>query len=134
MTTTKRIKVRLSERAPVSIDPEEWSLVASAETFWGGSGHACQANEEAWIKVRQHDDGRTLVYCDRDRGPGGMPIEYRGTSGGWLLDNVPNPGVGATTTAPPIDDVVRAIRRCAGLIGASELGDECIADLPTEEI
>lgn len=124
-TTAKKISVTLSNRAPVRIDPEQWSVIAIAKTFWGGSGHECQANEVGWIKVRQHDDGRTLVYCDRDRGPGGMCLGYRGKAGGYLLD----------PTAPVrTSDIVQAIRRCAGIIDAPELGAECIADLPAEEI
>lgn len=122
MTTTKTIKVTLSERRPVNINPELWPVIASAKTFWGGNGVWCQASEEAWIKVRQHDDGRTLVYCDRDRGNGGMPAGYRGVAGGYLLDSSDS------------DEIVRAIRRCGGIIGAPELADECIADLPAEEI
>jgi len=136
-TTTKKITITLSDRAPVSIDPEQWPVIAEASRFWGGSGIECQASEEAWIKVRQHDDGRTLVYCDRDRGGGGMPIGYRGVSGGYLLPAAVVPGDGADAgkthpTAP--DDIVRAIRRCAGVIDAPELGAECIADLPAEEL
>jgi hypothetical protein len=121
--TTKRITVTLSDRAPVNVDPDQWEMLASAKRFWGGNGIGCQANEEAWIRVRQHGDGRTLVYCDRDRGPGGMNAGYRGTSGGYLL---PEPASS--------DDIVRAIRRCAGIIGAPELGDACIADLPAEDL
>jgi hypothetical protein len=140
MTTTtekKTVKITLSERRPVRIDPEEWPVIASAKRFWGGNGIACQANEEAWIKVRQHDDGRTLVYCDRDRGPGGMPIEYRGSSGGFLLPPayVQGNGPDAGRSLPSeTDEIIRAIRRCAGIIDSDELGDECIADLPAEEI
>jgi hypothetical protein len=132
MTTTtekKTIKVTLSERRPVTIDPDQWPVIASAKTFFGGSGHACQANEDAWIKVRQHEDGRVLVYCDRDSGPGGMQMGYRGKRGGFLLV-----ARGSSNEREHTEEIVRAIRRCAGIIDADELGDECIADLPAEEL
>jgi hypothetical protein len=119
----KKFTITLSDRAPVSIAPDEWPQIAAGKTFWGGKGLECQANEVGWIRVRQHGDGRTIVYCDRDRGTGGMHLGYRGASGGFLLP--------AGTT---MDEIVRAIRRCAGIIDAPELGDECIGDLPAEEL
>lgn len=130
-TEKKTRKIILSERRPVTITLEDWPRIAHASRFWGGSGHACQANETGHIIVRQHDDGRTLVYCSRDSGPGGMPAGYRGSEGGYLLEydaELPHAG------PEEQDRIVRAIRRCAGIIDAPELADECIADLPAEEI
>lgn len=134
MTTTiekKTRKIVLSERRPVTIALEDWPVIADARRFWGGSGHECQANETGYIRVRQHADGRTLVYCSRDSGPGGMEIGYRGAEGGFLL-----PGAGPVDhpSQSHQDEIVRAIRRCGGIINADELADECIADLPAEEI
>lgn len=119
---TKRIRVALSERPPVLISAKEWPVIAGAKDFSGGSDHACQANEEYWIKVRQHADGRTLVYCRRHRGPGGMHAGYRGAEGGWLLAN------------PSQSDIIVAIRRCGGIIQDSGVAQDCISDLPAEEL
>ncbi|OGR95484.1 MAG: hypothetical protein A2V88_15345 [Elusimicrobia bacterium RBG_16_66_12] len=127
----KTRKIVLSERRPVTITLEDWPRIAHASRCWGGSGHECQANEAGHITVRQHEDGRTLVYCSRDRGPGGMAAGYRGSEGGYLLAGSGPVDYPAQTHA---DEIVRAIRRCAGIIDAPELGDECISDLPAEEI
>jgi hypothetical protein len=125
MTTTekkKKIAVTMSERAPLKLDPELWPLIASADTHDGQV--ECQANREWAIKVREHEDGRRVVYGWVQRGNGGMPIGYRGASGGYLVEAGANSG----------EETIRAIRRVAGIIGDDQLGDECIADLPAEEL
>jgi hypothetical protein len=113
-----KLTITLSGRRPIEITKSAWPLIARSDWFSGQL--ACQANEEAYIKVRQHQDGRTLVYCSRDRGPGGMAIGYRGSQGGFLLE--------------PGQDPVQAIRDCAGIIQDYTMGDECIADLPAESV
>jgi hypothetical protein len=125
MTTTekkKKITVTMSERAPLKLDPELWPLIASADTHDGQV--ECQANREWAIKTREHEDGRRVVYGWVQRGNGGMPIGYRGASGGYLVEAGANAG----------EETIRAIRRVAGIIGDDQLGDECIADLPAEEL
>lgn len=129
-TTEKKIEIKLSEGRPVRIAASEWPVIARASDFWGGSGHECQANEEAWIKVRQHADGRTLVYGLRDRGPGGMPLGYRARSAGYLVraEGADAEHVGDAS------EIIRAIRRVAGVIGWEAGAAECIGDLPAEEL
>lgn len=132
----RRITVALSDSRPVRIRVGDWPLIASATWFSGQ--HECQANEEAEIRVRQHDadtdpdrivphaDGRVLVYGSRDRGPGG-PMEYRGRSAGYMLAPI------APATEVTTEQIVRAIRRVAGAIDMPDLASECIADLPAED-
>jgi hypothetical protein len=130
MTTTtekKTVTITLSERSPVKIDPEQWPIIASAET-WNGQ-HKSQANYIRWIKVREHTDGRRIIYGVLGRGNGGAPVGWRGASGGYLLSAGTNKG-----EPDREDETIRAIRRVAGLIDDSKLGDECIADLPAQEI
>lgn len=128
--TEKKIKITMSERAPLKILAEDWPVVAEAR--WHSGELECQANEEAFIRVREHSDGRRIVYSDRDRGPGGMPIKYRGTAGGYLVDALPR-DVEGRAGGPDEDGTVRAIRRAVGVIGMLELADECIADLPAQD-
>lgn len=122
MTTTekKTITITLSDRAPVRIDPEAWPVIAGASDHDGQV--RCQANTEWWIKVREHADGRRLVYGAKEEGNGGQHRGFRSTYPGYLL-----PGRSA-------DETVRAIRRVAGAIERDDLGADCIADLPVEEI
>lgn len=124
MTTEKKkkIAVTMSERAPLKLDPDLWPLIASASTHDGQV--ECQANREWAIKVREHEDGRRVVYGWVQRGNGGMPIGYRGASGGYLVE------AGANAE----EETIRAIRRVAGIIGDDSMGDECIGDLPAQEL
>lgn len=135
-TTQKKITITLSDRSPVSIVASEWPTIAKAED-WTGGGVRVQANEEMVIRVRRRRSDPTdagpirsadvLVYGTRDRGDGGMPMGYRGRAAGYLLTTQ----LGAEV---PQADIVRAIRRVAGVIGWEDGASECIADLPAEDI
>ena len=123
MTTTTKTKltIRLSDRSPITIVKEDWPRIASDSDHDGQV--RCQANEEWWINVRRHSDGRTVVYGAIESGPGGCPRGWHDKHAGYLLP------AGCTD-----DDVVRAIRRIAGVINQPDMADRVIADLPAEEI
>ena len=124
----KKIKIVLSERAPVMVAVKEWPVIAQADAFGDVSGGPArvqvQANQEWYIKVREHRDGRRIVYGTNTRGNGGMPHGWKESSGGFLLAGEKD--MQAAT--------VRAIRRVAGIINNDYLADETIAELPPEEI
>ncbi len=125
MTTAKiSITITLSDRRPISIVEADWPIIAYAN--WHSGEHACQANEVACVEVREHADGRRVVYASRGRGPGGMALGYRGAAAGYMIPAADDAADDAAT--------VRAIRRVAGAIGHEELGAEAIGDLPAEEI
>jgi hypothetical protein len=129
--TMAKLTVVLSEQAPVEIDTQVWPDIASAYSFH--SDVRMMEETEASIIVREHADGRRLVYCQ---------LIYKvGTKteasefGGFVLNELDQ---GEDRMA---EDTVRAIRRCAGiLIKAGErrpgivvqsgIGSDCIADLP----
>ena len=125
---TGRIKIYMSERAPVSIEMSEWSLIASADAFGNISGGPAaihvQANQEWYIHVRQHQDGRRVVYGENIRGNGGMPASWKPSHGGFLID----------ADEKSQAETVRAIRRVAGIVGNVYLADECIAELPADKL
>lgn len=121
MTTTNdddKITVPMSERRPMRISKAEWPRIARVSDHDGEV--ECQANRRWWINVRQHSDGRTLVY-------GGMSSNWRGErdrEGGFLL---------APDEARDDETLVRTIRRVAGIIGRDDLAQGCISDLPPSE-
>ena len=119
-TTEKRVTIALSEEPPVAILPSEWPVIARASDHTGE--HAFQANREWFVKVREHADGRQIVYGRNESGPGGMPLGWRGAHAGYLL---------AAGTA---DATVRAIRRVAGVLGEDAIADKVIADLPARKL
>lgn len=121
------IKIALSDRRPVDINTEQWPVIAKASWFSGAI--ECQANETAYVKVRRRESRSpdVLVYGVRDRGDGGMPAGYRGRAAGYLLKC----RVGEEVSD---DDIVRAVRRVAGVLDMDGLAAECLADLPSEAL
>lgn len=121
------LTIAMSERRPLKIDPGQWPLIASAT--WYDSEHKSQANRDRAIRVREHADGRRIVY-------GSYSSAFRGERGsdaGYLVD--PTGEVAEDGTKMPDEaETIRAIRRVAGVIGDDSLGAECIADLPAEEV
>lgn len=139
-TETKMITITMSETAPVKVDPEQWPVLASAARHDGKV--KCQANTEWVIKVREHADGRRLVYGSRLAGGGGQYAGCRKDAGYLISVDTQVEGHGSPDDmrrAYAARDVreeqtIRAIRRVAGVIGDEDLGDECVGDLPAQEI
>lgn len=138
MTTTKtalKITIPMSERAPLKIDAATWPCIAEATAHDGKV--ECQANTEWVIRVREHaDDCRRIVYGSKEAGLGGQYAGFRPSRGGYLIEaaSVQGNGPNAGKRYPDNEETVRAIRRVAGIIGDDGLGDECIAELPAEEL
>jgi hypothetical protein len=112
------ITIIMTERAPLSLDPETWPVVASAKD-WDGE-HEFQASRKYAVAVRRHADGRSVVF-------GSYQSDYagaRGSAGGFLVPAGDASGV----------ETARAIRRVAGIIQRPKIADLCIADLPAEQI
>lgn len=132
-TRPKTRTITLTGRRPVRIREDEWPIVAEGSYEWWDNAHRSQANRsvEIWLRVRQHADGRAIVYGGYDYMTRWQGEEGRDVRAGVLLE--------------PGDDLVRVIARVgdqladriAGERGADRLQDvidECIADLPAEEI
>lgn len=133
-----KITITMTDRAPVTIAKADWPLIARAD--WHSGKHEREANQVATMRVREHRDGRRLVYGTHGDGPGGMPIGWRGSEAGFLVTPTgeamrqPTDGGALVSGQPDGTETVRAIRRVAGLIDMGELGNALIADLPAEEL
>jgi hypothetical protein len=92
---------------------DDWPTIASAKDW--DNEHECQANKTWSLRVRQHADGRSLVYAVYDSCYPGQ-----GSRGGELLE------AGA--------DLPTAIRRVGERCECEQIVDYCIADLPAEEL
>lgn len=123
--------ITLTDRRPVKIEDEHWPIVAkgTGDTY---SGHDYGRYQQALaqgecdryaVRVRQHADGRALVYAVVDaadvawHAPAGG-IDHRG---GVLLE----PGA-------DIPAAVLAVCERAGI--PRHVADECIAELPAEDL
>ena len=112
---TERLTIRLTDRAPVCVRKDLWPLIASAKDW--DNQYECQANRTWHLRVRQHADGRTLVYAVYD-----TAFQHeRSLAAGELL------AAG--------EDVAAAVRRVGEEIGAhAAVIAECIGDLPAEDL
>lgn len=120
-TETKKITITMSERRPLSIVKADWPSVTYGEHF------DFQSFDGVWVRVRQHSDGRAVVYGYAGDWRGGGRPGREDRRAGFLVE------AGG--------DIVRAIRRVAGILAETDNVGEmahvaarrCIADLPAEE-
>lgn len=124
--TEKKMKIVLTGRRPVSVNPSVWSRIVNdveGDSFEGNDhGRHSQALAQGecatWaMTVRQHEDGRAIVYVRATAG-------WRGSvahDGGELL--------------APGADIAEAVERVGRACGVpEETVRECIANLPAEEL
>lgn len=126
-TERKQRTITLTDRRPVKIYEDEWPTVAQAngDNFAGSDysrrNQALQQGEldEYSVRVRQHADGRAIVY---------------GTySEGWYSQHNGLGAAGELLGAQA--DLPSAIARVGGTLGVPEQTiADCIADLPAETI
>jgi len=111
----QELTITLTGRAPVRVRKADWPIIASAE--WHDGQVRAEASRIWRLTVRQHADGRTIVY-------GVYSTVLRGERdrrGGELL--------------LPGEDIPAAAHRVAEHLGFDpRLAEEVIADLPAEQI
>ena len=108
------LTITLTDRAPVKIAKKDWPITARSSSHSGE--HESQADKTWRMTVRQHADGRAIVYGVHDTRWQGE----RGLRGGELIERG--------------SDIPGAISRVAATVGADDIAAECIADLPAVEI
>ena len=140
----KKITITLTDARPVKIIEADWPSIAEGRHEEYDSHIQCQSNRttKAWVKVRQHDDGRTLVYGCYD-----YSTAWQGESGATYRDgqlitpsaeDYPTEARGDFWCGQPIIDAIKDV--CATLANRSQSGfwsdiaAEAIADLPGQEI
>ena len=136
MTDTKRKQrtITLTGRPPVRITEDDWPVIASSSWEDCDSEYEFRANRraDAQVKVRQHADGRTIVY-----GTYRYRTNFQGeqdvyAAGGNLI--------GSTDDIP--EDIRATVEYLSGYDSLPDgwqpdwrmLADDCIADLPAEEL
>lgn len=123
--------ITLTGRPPVKINEEDWPVVAEA-SYHDWEGQYSFQSFRTWrgfVRVRQHEDGRAIVYskCWYD-------TAYQDERGyeqraGKLLTNTDNL-INAIQEVHAHIDVVDEGHRDDWRL----LAEECIADLPAEEL
>lgn len=124
---SKMRTITLTGRAPVRISEDAWPVIASAGgDSYAGNDYARRQQalaqgecDEYAIRVRQHADGRAIVYAVLDGARAWTGTETR--KGGELL----TPGA----------DLAAAIDRVGADVGIPDgVIRDCVAALPAEEL
>lgn len=128
--------ITLTGRPPVTIDEDTWPVLAEARESVHDGEVRSQANEESsWVaKVRQHADGRAIVYGVYQHDTAWRGRQNIDIREGAMLD--------AGCTPQEICDTIRAV--CDDIADREHAGDDakrwqtlaadCIADMPAEEL
>jgi len=140
----KKLTITLTDRPPVKITEGDWPTIAEGSWDKHDGKVECQANRrwKVWLKVRQHADGRTIIYGRYSYATafqGESDSEYRD---GQLItptpEEYPESIRDSYWTGPRI---VAAIHEVGNRL-AERSGHECwpdviaetIAELPAEEL
>lgn len=128
--------ITLTDRPPVNINEDAWPMIANAGDKEYDNQYEFQANRiSKWfIGVRRHQDGRAIVYATYS-----YSSAYQGARGYAVKHGVMLPA--GTTDA----DICRAVKDVAGMMAEAEhnggdasrwpqFANDCIADMPAEEI
>lgn len=133
--STKRT-ITLTDRPPVTISEEHWPLIARGSDSEHDGQVECQANTESkwFIGVRQHADGRAIVYSTYWYSSNWQGARCYNPKHGVMLP------AGSTPEAicAAINDVAQGMAGCECYGNDAErwptLADECIADMPAEDL
>ena len=118
--------ITLTDRPPVKIDEDTWPVIARAKDSEHDGQVECQANRRTvWaMHVRQHKDGRTIVYATYS-----YDSQYQHERGYEARH-----GVMLAAPAKDADDaarIVSAIQEVGRLMAAAECDGEDAARWPT---
>lgn len=128
--------ITLSGRAPVTINEDNWPVIAKASDKDWDNQYEFQANQiSKWfVGVRQHADGRAIVYATYSYTSNWQGARCYAAKRGDLLP-----------AGSSMQDICKAIKSvCHDIAGAEHYGEdanrwdalanECIADMPAEVI
>jgi hypothetical protein len=139
-----KLTITLTGKPPVKITKDEWPVIASADEKEFDNQYEFQANRTATWKliVRQHDDGRTIVYAIHSYSTQFQGESGRDLRGGELLTVKDAMAECVGDAAPIIDAIFRVAAEIESRMPEGQwstrifprLAHECTADLPAVEI
>lgn len=128
----KKLTITLTDARPVTILPSNWPVIAEGSWADHDNQYEFQANRRwtAWIKVRQHADGRVIVY-----GCYSYSTQYQNESDATYRDGQRvEAGADDTALIAAIRAVGDRLAERSGHACWSDVIAECIAALPAEEL
>lgn len=134
MSTTRTIT--LTGRPPVKINEDAWPLIASATAKDWDNQYEFQANViSKWgVYVRQHEDGRTIVYATYSYTSNYQNARCYAAKRGVMLPAGSDDAAICEAITEVCDDIARAEHEGEGADRWQTLAAECIADMPAVEL
>jgi len=128
-----KLTITLTNRAPVTIVKLNWLIIASASespgSFVNGTPVPDSQCDTHRLIVRQHNDGRTIVYAILNAATAWTGTESRREGELLTISGVDAEHVG------DLPAIVAAIRRVGSECGLLPcVVRDCIADLPAEKL
>lgn len=133
MSDNNKRTITLTRRPPVRVTEENWPLIASADHCCFDHEYKSQANRisDWFVGVRQHSDGRAIIYATYQFRTNCRGEECRAAKRGILVG--------------PVADLAAAIEDVAYDIACQEhhdgdearwarLAEQCVADLPAVDL
>lgn len=133
---TKTRTITLTGRAPVRINEAEWPEIASGRWKDHDNQYECQANRtwDLTIRVRQHADGRAIVYATYDydtqfQNEAGFAVRVGGlvAASGDLVAEINNVAAFLRNRLDDAED-----NAAEGLRHIAAVKSECIGELSAE--
>ena len=128
--------ITLTGRRPVKINDDQWPLIASAsDKDWDGQ-HECQANciSKWFVGVRQHDDGRAIVYATYSYSSNWVNARNFASKRGVLLSAGASDDDINSAISEVCDDIASAEHKDDDASRWDGLMHECVADMPAESL
>lgn len=135
MSDDKKRTITLTGRPPVTINEDAWPLIASARDHEHDGQVECQANRQSkwFIGVRQHDDGRAIIYATYS-----YTSNWQGARCFYAKRGRITPASDLAQLCREIENVAHEMESCEVQGEDAErwntLAAECIAELPAEEL
>jgi hypothetical protein len=133
-TTTKKIRtITLTDRSPVKIVEDDWPVIAHGSYSEHDNQYEFQSNRKwkANVRVRQHADGRAIVYGTYEYTTAFQGERDVSAKAGVLLDASADKVAAIRAVGQTLAESVGErdfSPHIAGCVG------ECIADLPAEDL
>ena len=133
-TKPKTRTITLTGKPPVKIREDQWPVVAQGGYEDCDNQFDFQSSRitDLDIRVRRHDDGRSVVYGVYDYTTRWQGERSETKRAGYVID--PDGDIVATIKRVGDDLVQQAVRRDIVRDIVRDAVNECIADLPAQEI